>query len=143
MKYVYPAKIYAEKVGGYSVEFPDVEGAITQGETLFETLENAQDALAEMLIAFENFKAGRAEEMTNRIVEPSGIQQFTNSAEIFYSLIAVDTDKYRNFRLKNPESVHECWYNPKIKKYFTVLSADDIEVKPIAEKLVREASGVK
>ena len=46
MKYVYPAIFYAAKEGGYVVEFPDVQGAVTQGDTLYEAMEMAEDALA-------------------------------------------------------------------------------------------------
>ena len=62
MKYVYPAIFYAANEGGYYVEFPDVEGALTQGETLFEAMEMAEDALCGMLVSWEN-----GEEMTNKI----------------------------------------------------------------------------
>ncbi len=44
MKLVYPACFYEEKEGGYSVVFPDLKGCITQGETLQEAIEMAEDA---------------------------------------------------------------------------------------------------
>lgn len=96
MKYVYPAVFYAENEGGYVVEFPDVEGALTQGKTLYEALEMAEDALAGMLVCWEDEKI----HMTNRIVEPTPIaeviaepDEFSKSA--FVTLIKVDTDEYR------------------------------------------------
>ncbi|MBR4151580.1 MAG: type II toxin-antitoxin system HicB family antitoxin [Selenomonadaceae bacterium] len=46
MRYVYPAIFYRAIEGGYCIEFPDVEGAITQAETLYEALEMAEDSLA-------------------------------------------------------------------------------------------------
>ena len=48
MKYVYPAKIYAETGGGYTVAFPNVEGAIAQGEKLFDALTLAEQALCQL-----------------------------------------------------------------------------------------------
>lgn len=44
MKLVYPACMYEEEDGGYSVEVPDLKGCYTQGNTLQEALEMAQDA---------------------------------------------------------------------------------------------------
>ena len=46
MRYVYPAIFYRAIEGGYCIEFPDVESAITQAETLYEALEMAEDSLA-------------------------------------------------------------------------------------------------
>ena len=70
MKYVYPAIFYKEKSGGYSVIFPDVEGVITQGETLYEAMEMAEDALSLLLVEYEEYK----DKMKNRIIEPTPIE---------------------------------------------------------------------
>lgn len=142
MQEVYAAYLYKEDSGGYSVIFPEVEGAITQGETLFEALTNAESALAEIMVAYEDFKAGRGEKMTNRIrqnvLEDSLVYEAGIDSGDESTYIKVDTDEYR----KNPSSNVELWYNPDTKKYFTVLTDDNIEVKPIAEKMTREVSGV-
>lgn len=53
-KYVYPAVFTKEKEGGYSVAFPDVAGCYTQGETLSEAIEMAEDALGLMLCTCED-----------------------------------------------------------------------------------------
>lgn len=53
-KYVYPAIFTKEKEGGYSVAFPDVPGCYTQGETLSEAIEMAEDALGLMLFTCED-----------------------------------------------------------------------------------------
>ena len=52
MKYVYPAVFHCTIEGGYYIDFPDVAGAITQAETLYEALEMAEDALAGMLVCW-------------------------------------------------------------------------------------------
>lgn len=44
MKVFYPA-LFHEENGSYWVEFPDVEGCHTFGDTLNETIENAKEAL--------------------------------------------------------------------------------------------------
>ena len=101
MKYVYPAVFYRAIEGGYCIEFPDVEGAITQGETLYEALEMAEDSLAGMLVCWEDFKAGKSDlPMNNRIVEPTPIEQVKAepdeySTSAFVTLIKADTDAYR------------------------------------------------
>lgn len=48
MKKVYPA-IFEKDPVGYGIYFPDVEGAVTQAETIVEGLEMAADALGIML----------------------------------------------------------------------------------------------
>lgn len=133
MKYVFSARLYPEKSGAYSVTFPEVEGAVAQGENLFEALEMAENALSEILVAYENYQAGRAEEMTNEILDmPTYLTAET-------TLIKADTDKYR----KNPCKEIELWYNPKNKKYFTVMADEEIEVKPTVEKYLREIGGLR
>ena len=101
MKYVYPAVFYRAIEGGYCIDFPDVAGAATQAETLYEAIEMAEDALAGILTMYEDFKAGKSDlPMKNRIVEPTPIEQvkaepdeFSTSA--FVTLIKADTDAYR------------------------------------------------
>ena len=103
MKYVYPAIFQKDKESKdtWCVDFPDVEGAATFGNSLYEALEMAEDALAGILVCWEDFKAGKLEPpMKNRIVAPTPIEQvkaepdeFSTSA--FVTLIKVDTDAYR------------------------------------------------
>ena len=103
MKYVYPAVFYEDKEmpNTWSVEFPDVEGAITCGYSLYEALEMAEDALAIILCAWEDSKSGkRNPPITNKITEPTPIEkvvaepdEFSKSA--FVTLIKADTDTYR------------------------------------------------
>ena len=107
MKYVYPAIFYKAIEGGYCVEFPDVAGAATCGKTLYEAMDMAEDALAGMLICWEDFKAGKSElPMNNRIVEPTPIEQIKAepdeySTSAFVTLIKADTDAYRKlYRVK-------------------------------------------
>ena len=45
----YPAIITPQETGGYLVEFPDLEEAFTEGETLEEALFNAAEVLTLML----------------------------------------------------------------------------------------------
>lgn len=43
-KYFYPAVFHREDVG-YSVSFPDIDGCFTQGDSMEEALEMAQEAM--------------------------------------------------------------------------------------------------
>jgi len=107
MKYVYPAVFHCAVEGGYYIDFPDVEGAITQADTLYEALEMAEDALTGTLVCWEDFKAGNfidpdgnKLDMKNRIVEPTPIDQVKAepdeySTSAFVTLIKADTDAYR------------------------------------------------
>ncbi|MBR2216591.1 MAG: type II toxin-antitoxin system HicB family antitoxin [Selenomonadaceae bacterium] len=101
MQYVYPAIFYEAKEGGYVVEFPDVQGAVTQGETLYEAMEMAEDALAGMLASYEDHKAGvLAHPFTNKVNTPTPISQVIvepdeYSIGAFVTLVKVDTDAYR------------------------------------------------
>ena len=52
MKQVYPAIIHNED-GSYWVEFPDLEGCLSSGSTLEETLENAEEVLGLFLATLE------------------------------------------------------------------------------------------
>lgn len=48
-KIYYPAVFHPEEEGGFSVSVPDIEGCFTQGETIAEAVEMAQDAIGLML----------------------------------------------------------------------------------------------
>ena len=109
MKYVYPAIFYNAVEGGYYVIFPDVAGAMTQADTLYKAMEYAEEVLADMLVSYEDFKAGKYHKdedgneikvMNNRIVEPTPIEKVVAepdeySTGAFVTLIKADTDAYR------------------------------------------------
>ena len=76
MKYAYPAIFKQEEDGLYSVEFPDIEGCFTSGETLPEAIEMAEDALCLMLAA-------------------SNLKDVQTDADALVSLVCCDTLEYR------------------------------------------------
>ena len=88
MKYAFTA-IFEPEDGGYVVSFPDIEGCITEGESVQEAIYMAQDALCVMLYDKE--------------MEKQEIPVATNPCEIqvpegaFASVIAVDTEDYRRY----------------------------------------------
>lgn len=88
-KYAYPAIFTKEPEGGYSVNFPDLEGCYTQGETVEEALEMAEDVLNLTLYDLEESKA--------EIAVPSDIRTLELTEDQFASLIACDTIAYRRY----------------------------------------------
>lgn len=94
-KYAYPAIFTPEEDGSFSVNFPDLEGCYTCGDSLEDGIEMAEDALALVLYGYE--KDGRA------IPSPSSPTQFTLSENDFVNYIACDTMTYR--RMYNNKAV--------------------------------------
>ncbi|MDR0935803.1 MAG: type II toxin-antitoxin system HicB family antitoxin [Oscillospiraceae bacterium] len=84
MKYTYPA-IFIPTKEGYAVEFPDLFGCQTCGDTLAEALEMAEDAL-EMCLYFY-------EQDGNEIPPPS--QNLKVSEPDFVNIIKADTEAYK------------------------------------------------
>ena len=56
-KYAYPAIFTPEDDGSFSINFPDLEGCYTCGDSLEDGIEMAEDALALVLYGYE--KDGR------------------------------------------------------------------------------------
>ena len=88
-KYTYPAVFVKEEEGGYSIYFPDLEGCYTQAENIAEGIENAADALCMMLYELE--KQGKP------IPVSSNIKSIATSDEDFATLVACDTQFYKNY----------------------------------------------
>ncbi len=72
---------------GYGIYFPDVEGAVTQAETILEGLEVASDALGIML--------GDLVERNLPLPEPSTMKEISYDPETeFATLVSVELDDY-------------------------------------------------
>ncbi len=82
---VYPAIIHEED-GGYWIEFPDLEGCQTQGDTLEELMEMAKEALGLYLVSLE--ENGQA------IPTPSSIADIA-AGEESTTYVATDMNAYR------------------------------------------------
>jgi len=96
MKGVYPCILVPEKVGGYSVIFPDFAGA-TQGETFFEALEMAED--------FLGFATTSTIDDGEKLPEPTALKDIVVEDEgAFISWIKFDTDTYRKLLETNNTS---------------------------------------
>ena len=55
-KIFYPAVFHPEDDGGYSVDFPDLLGCVTEGDTLEEAMAMAEDALGIYLYTLKEDK---------------------------------------------------------------------------------------
>lgn len=97
MKYAYPAIFTPEENGAFSVNFPDLEGCYTCGDTLEDALEMAEDALALTLYGYEIDKRS--------IPAPSVLSTLTPDLgkNDFINYIACDTLAYR--KMYNNKSV--------------------------------------
>ena len=104
-KYIYPAMFQKFSDGeGFAVTFPDLPGAITEGDTLEQALYMAQDCLGGFLWAMEDDG--------DPFPEASRIGAFkTDGDRVFYSLISVDLAEYRRIHSEKP--VRKTLYIPK------------------------------
>jgi predicted RNase H-like HicB family nuclease len=101
-KYAYPAIFTTEEDGSYSINFPDLEGCYTCGDTLEDGIEMAEDALALVLYGYE--KDDR------EIPVPSKANTLSLSSENeFVNYIACDTLQYRKM-----------YNNKAVKKTLTI-----------------------
>ena len=111
MKYVYPAVFTPEDNGMYSINFPDLEGCYTCGDSLEDGIEMAQDALALVLYGYEK------EDKT--IPVPSECTKVKLEEGQFVNYIVCDTLAYRkmynNKSVKKTLSIPE-WLNEAANK---------------------------
>lgn len=85
MVLIYPA-IFHKEDGAYWVEFPDLTGCQTFGDTLEEVMISAQEALsayAETLL-----------EQGKKLCEPSDMAGIATQGDSFASLVTCDLDNY-------------------------------------------------
>ncbi len=78
----YPAVFHPEEVG-YSVSIPDIEGCYTQGETMDEALEMAQDAIGLLLEDRKDYPA------------PSDIADIKTEAGDFVAMVPFNWADYK------------------------------------------------
>lgn len=91
MRYVFPAVFRPEPEGGYMVLFPDIEEAVTQGDTIADCIEMAEDVLCLMLY--------ERELNSMPVPAPSDIHRIKQCDGDIVTLIKCDTMDYRRFYL--------------------------------------------
>lgn len=85
MKLIYPA-IFKEEEIGYSVNIPDLLGCCTQGETLEEAIQMAEDAALGWLLT--------SLEENEEIPKPSNIKDLNLENDEFSTLLLLDLSSY-------------------------------------------------
>lgn len=85
-KYVYPA-VFTPEGKGYLINFPDLQGCFTCGDSLQDGLEMARDALALVLYGYEKG--------IRRIPRPSGRNGIEVKNDEFVNYVMCDTMEYR------------------------------------------------
>lgn len=85
-KYVYPAVFTPAEEGGYLVNFPDLPGCFTDGDTVAEAIEMANDVLCLWLLMFEKNETP--------IPPATPLTEITTEKDSFVTLIMCETDDY-------------------------------------------------
>jgi len=102
-KYIYPAIFTPEENGMYSVIFPDLESCYTQGESLSDAYEMAEDVLCLCLYNLEKEKKD--------IPQSANMMNIHHDSNSFVSLVSADTIEYRRL-----------YDNKAVKKTLTIPS---------------------
>lgn len=101
MLFVYPA-IFHQEEGSYWVEFPDLDGCHTYGESLNETMEAAQEALSAYLLTM--LEQGKS------LAAPSDIST-VRPKDGFSSLVSCDVNQYKNVKAVKKTLTIPSWLN--------------------------------
>ena len=87
MKLIYPAIFTPlQEQDGFCVTFPDLPGCVTQGLSLSEAIENAQDAASGWVL--DELEDG------NAAPSPSDVKKIEVEPDQFANLIMLDMDSY-------------------------------------------------
>ncbi|MBQ6672693.1 MAG: type II toxin-antitoxin system HicB family antitoxin [Spirochaetales bacterium] len=110
MRYVFPAVFEQAEEGGFNVRIPDVPGCFTQGDTLAEAIYMAQDALAMMIVYYEDH---------GKEIPASSSLEDIKSGKVIASYVLADTDQWRrnndNRAVKKTLSIPS-WLNAKASR---------------------------
>ena len=130
MKYVFPVIFRPEQERGYTVFFPDIEEAFTEGETIAECIEMAEDVLCLMLYERELHSLP--------VPVPTDIHEVIQQDGDIVTLIKCDTMDYRRFYL-----------NKAVKKTLTIPEWLNIEAtakgynfSAVLQEALRERLGI-
>lgn len=131
MKYIYPAIFTREDDGGYLVEFPDLPECYTDGDSLEEAFDNAEDALALMLWALEEKKAA--------IATPSNPANITAPTGSMVTLIKADTLPVR--KMNDNRAVRK---NVTIPGWLNTIACEhNINFSQLLQNAIRRECGIE
>lgn len=103
MMFVYPA-IFHQEDNAYWVEFPDLPGCQSFGDTLPETMAEAQEALAAYVLTLL--------EQGKPLAQPSDIEAIAPE-DGFTSLVACTIDQYKETRAVKKTLTIPSWLNDR------------------------------
>lgn len=89
---IYPACFYKEKEGGYSVLFPDFDGAGTCGETFEQAMNMAVDFLAGNIYDLKRCKKNIPAVSDISDVNPDVL--YDEYEDVIVNMVAVDVEEY-------------------------------------------------
>ena len=119
---VYPAIFHKSREGGYVVVFPDFDYGATEGKTLEEAIEMAEDYVGTWL--YDDFVNSREMPVSSKINDisieiPEDEREFYVEGESFKTLIGLDMLKYvnecKNQTVRKNVSIPS-WLNEMAKK---------------------------
>lgn len=129
-KYIYPAVI-SDDEGKFFVEFPDLDDCFTEGDTLEEAVELAEDALSMMLAHFED--------NDQPLPKPTVIDDVHKSDGDIATLVFADTVAWR--RKLSTKSVKKtltipAWLNTAAEKH-------GLNYSQLLQEAIMEHVGIK
>ncbi len=104
MLFVYPA-IFHKEDDAYWVEFPDLEGCQTYGNSVNETMEYAQEALAAYLLTLL--------EENRPIAQPSDLNAIDYDTDCFTTLVTCNIDQYEDTKAIEKTLTIPAWLNDR------------------------------
>lgn len=136
MKCSYPACIYKEDTGKYSIIFPDLNDLATFGDTLNEAMEMAVDCLAGYIytLKLEGETIPKSSELKD-----IKLQDYDEVVESYTSMIFVDVEEYAKTHFNKPVKktlTIPMWLN-------TMAINKNINFSQLLKKALIEELGVK
>lgn len=104
MLFTYPAIFHCEN-SSYWVDFPDLEGCQSFGDTLNETVENASEALSGYLLTLLEEGA--------QVAAASDIRSIPVPEDGFTSLVSCDINQYQDTRAIKKTLTIPAWLNER------------------------------
>ena len=133
MKLIYPACFYPSEDGSYTVVFPDLPGCVTEGKSLADAMEMAEDAVSGWLL-------GEVEE-NKQLPKASFIHDITADEynNGFVSLIAIDLNEYaqkHGSKAVKKTLTIPAWLN-------TIAEQKNVEFSAILQEALKEHLGLQ
>ena len=97
---MYPACFYKEKDGGYSVLFPDFNGAGTCGDTFDEAMKMAIDFLAGYLYDLQHDKESFPDASEISTINPNDL--YDEYESVIINMVTVDVEEYAKKHFDKP-----------------------------------------